>query len=264
VKAKATFGSLAALQIFEKGVKVSVSFANINQTFSTATKQPKCVEWNSSAKVSTTFDQTANEVISKKRKSFSNTPVSKVSKPAYEVKLTKAQALRAQSNKMKVQAIENKRLEDNVAKNPFEYLLNRQKNDQSAALPMPKKQTVSEIRSTSAANTMGQRNPLTLIKDNVRPASALSKSLVNKSSLSSNFKTTHDKMFKGQKSIADIVKEMIISQLICHVHLNLLNNQDFKQNLPHLSQREHQHQTLLMTKRTLLAMLLTAVVKEQA
>ena len=54
--------------------------------------------------------------------------------------------------------------------------------------------------------TMGQRNPLTLIKDNARPVSGLSKSLVNKSSLSSNFKTTHDKMFKGQKSIADIVK----------------------------------------------------------
>ena len=193
-------------QEVNQSVNVSVSFANINQTFTTATKQPKCVEWNSSAKVSTTFDQTANEVISKKRKSFSNTPVSKVSKPAYEVKLTKAQALRAQSNKMKVKAIENKRLEDNIAKNPFEYLVNRQKNDQSAALLMPKKQTVSEIRSTSAANTMGQRNPLTLIKDNVRPVSALSKPLVNKSSLSSNFKTTHDKMFKGQKSIADIVK----------------------------------------------------------
>ena len=194
-------------QEVNKSVNISVSVANINQPF-TVTKQPKCVEWNSSAKVSNTFDQTANEAISKKRKSFSNTPVSKVSKPAYEVKLTKAQALRAQSNKMKVQAIENKRLEDNIAKNPFEHIVSRQKSDQTVALPMPKKQTVSEIRSTSAANNLGQRNPLTLIKDNSRPVSAVSNksSLVNKSSLSSNFKTTHDKMFKGQKSIADIVK----------------------------------------------------------
>lgn len=179
---------------------MNMSVSNINQSF--AGKQIKSVEWNSSAKVSNTFDQAVNEFNPKKRKSFSNTPVSKVSKPAYEVKLTKAQALRTQSNKMKVQAIENRRLEDNTAKNPFDYV-NRQKSEQAAiVVPVAKKQTVSEIRSTSS---IGNRNPLTSIKS-VRPVTApITKPLAVKS-VSSNFKKDHEKIFMKQKSIADICK----------------------------------------------------------
>jgi len=173
---------------------------NMNQSF-TLKQTLKTVEWNSSAKVPLTFDEISNETNFKKRKSFSNTPVTKVAKPAYEVKLTKAQTLRAESNKMKLQAIENKRLEENIAKNPFEYVIRPKVESKPTTAP-------STSTSTSLVSTKPlERKPLSSNTSNVQRIS-MSANQSNKptGSLSSTFKKGHENIFKKQKSIVDTCK----------------------------------------------------------
>lgn len=150
---------------------------------------------NSSAKLPLSFDEPAAETSFNKRKAFSYTLVTKVAKPAYAVKLTKAQTFRTESNKMKLQAIENKRIDENIAKNPFEFVT----RSKVEVKPM----TAPPLATTKQL----QKKPLSSNFNNVQRIFMLAHPSNNSTgALSSIYKKVHENILKKQKSIADFCK----------------------------------------------------------
>lgn len=219
--------------------------SNINQSF-TLKQTLKNVEWNSSAKVPLTFDEVVNETtnLSKKRKSFSNTPVTKVARPAYEVKLTKAQTLRAESNKMKLQAIENKRLEENIAKNPFEYVIR------------PKVEVKPTTTPSLAITKPLERRPLSSNMQRISLSANSSNKPTGTLSSTLKFKKGHENIFKKQKSIADIYKRDDNININMSTAYETASKQGFKATFNthdnencNVTQRQRSHSCLEVTRK---------------